>query len=186
MARRNYQTEETKKKISLANKLGLCGMKNKKHSEATKIKMKEKALGRKHSPETIIKMKTQNKINISKVKNHLRGNKEYYKQIGLLGLTKQQNSKEPTGIEKTLYDYLILKGIVFERQYTINGRFIVDAYIPSLNIVIEADGKYWHSLDKVVKKDKAENAYLKECGFNLVRIPEDEIKSGAFKERMVL
>ena len=94
-------------------------------------------------------------------------------------------NKIPTSIEKTLYDYLLLKGILFERQKLINDKFYVDAYIPSLNLVIEADGNYWHTLDKTIKKDKAENAYLKKCGFNLIRLTEDEIKSGSFKERMV-
>lgn len=109
-----------------------------------------------------------------------------YKEIGLKGLIKQQNMKEPTSIEKTLYDYLLLKGILFERQKLINGKFIVDAYIPSLNLVIEADGKYWHTLDRVVKKDKAENAYLRKCGFNLMRLTDTEINSGKFKERLVV
>ena len=109
-----------------------------------------------------------------------------FKEIGLKGLLKQQNMKEPTSIEKTIYDYLLLKGILFEKQRLINGKFIVDAYIPSLNLVIEADGKYWHTLDRVIKKDKAENAYLTKCGFDLLRLSEDEIRSGKFKERMVL
>jgi len=56
----------------------------------------------------------------------------------------------------------------------------------SLNLVIEADGSYWHSLDRVQKKDKAENAYLLKCGFNLLRFSEQEIKNGSFKERLVL
>lgn len=110
---------------------------------------------------------------------------EFYKQIGLKGLVKQQNSKQPTSIEKAVYDYLLLKGILFEKQKLINGKFIVDAYIPSLNLVIEADGSYWHSLDRVKKKDKAENAYLKKCGFRLLRLSEQEIRDKSFRERMV-
>jgi very-short-patch-repair endonuclease/DNA-directed RNA polymerase subunit RPC12/RpoP len=120
-------------------------------------------------------------------KNHItRMPKEFYSRIGLMGNLKQQNSTEPTSIEKKVYDYLLLKGILFEKQKLINGRFIVDAYIPSLNLVIEADGKYWHDMDKIVKKDKAENAYLKKCGFELVRLLEKEINSGEFTERLVL
>ena len=109
-----------------------------------------------------------------------------YRSRGLKGLIKQQNMKGPTSIEKKVYDYLVLKGIIFERQKLINGKFIVDAYIPSLNLIIEADGKYWHTLDRVVKKDKAENAYLTKCGFKMLRLGEDEINSGKFKERMVV
>ena len=93
--------------------------------------------------------------------------------------------KEPTSIEKVVYDYLVSNGIIFEKQKLINGKFIVDAYIPSMNLIIEADGKYWHTLPKTVKKDKAENAYLTKCGFNLLRLTETEINNGSFKERLV-
>ena len=33
------------------------------------------------------------------------------------------------------------------------------------------------------KKDKAENAYLTKCGFNLLRLSEEEINNGSFKEK---
>lgn len=35
-------------------------------------------------------------------------------------------------------------------------------------------------------KDKAENAYLTKCGYNLIRLTEEEINSGEFKERLVV
>lgn len=88
--------------------------------------------------------------------------------------------KGPTSIEKKLYDELKRRGLLFETQKLINGRFLVDAYIPSLNLVIEDDGDYWHSLDRVVKKDRAENAYLIKCGYKLLRLPEHEINDGSF------
>ena len=106
-------------------------------------------------------------------------------RAGKLGARAFYKNK-PTSIEKTLYDYLLLKEILFEKQKIINGKFVVDAYIPSLNLVIEADGKYWHGLDNVRKKDKAENAYLFKCGYKMIRLGEDEINSGKFKERLVL
>lgn len=106
------------------------------------------------------------------------------KSLGGLRSRQKLSLRNETGIEKKLYDYLLLKGILFERQKLINGRFLVDAYIPSLNLVIEADGKYWHNMVK--GKDKAENAYLKKCGFNMIRLTEEEINSGEFKERLVL
>jgi very-short-patch-repair endonuclease len=44
-----------------------------------------------------------------------------------------------------------------------------------LNLIIEVDGSYWHSLEKVKKKDKAENAYLQKCGYKVIRIPEEKV-----------
>ena len=154
----------------------------KKHSEEHKTKISKSMKGK------ILSIETRRKISFSKIgnKNGMFGKSELARKNGLIGLLKQQNSKQPTSIEKTLYDYLLLKGIIFEKQKLINGKFIVDAYIPSLNLVIEADGKYWHTLPEVIGKDKAENAYLEKCGFNLIRLSEVELKTGNFKERLVL
>ena len=93
-------------------------------------------------------------------------------------------SKGFTGIEMKLYSELENRGIFFEKQKLVNSRFIVDAFVPSLNLVIEADGDYWHSLDKVIKRDKAKNAYLLKCGFNLLRLSESEINTNLFKEKL--
>ncbi len=100
-------------------------------------------------------------------------------------LERQFTNKQPTSIEFKLYQELKNRGLLFETQKLINGKFIVDAYIPSLNLIIEADGNYWHNLERVQKKDKAENAYLKKCGYKLLRLPEHEIIDGSFKDRMV-
>src|SRR3990167_6045896 len=92
-----------------------------------------------------------------------------------------QNLKSPTSIEKIVYNFLKSKGIIFEKQKFIEGKFIVDVYIPDFNLIIECDGNYWHSLDKVIKRDKAKNAYLSACGYNLLRLSETEINNGSFK-----
>ena len=92
-------------------------------------------------------------------------------------------NKKPTSIERIVYEYLLSRGVKFEKQKLINNRFYVDAYVPSLNLVVECDGNYWHSLDRVVKKDKAENAYLTKCGFNMLRFSEEEIKDSSFQTK---
>lgn len=169
----------------MARSLGMTG---KRHSKETRLKMSLKALGNQNAKGNVYTPEQKEKYRLAKIgsKNPMYGNSENGRKAGLKGLVSQQNSKEPTSIEKKVYDYLLLKGILFERQKLVNGRFIVDAFIPSLNLVIEADGNYWHNLDRVVKKDKAENAYLKKCGFKLIRLSEKEINSGDFKERLVL
>lgn len=123
-----------------------------------------------------------------KIRNFYKTNprsREFYKKIGLTGLINQQNNKKPTILERIVYKELERQGVSYFSQYLINNRFLVDAYIPDKNIAIECDGRYWHSLDKVQKKDKAENAYLKKCMVNLIRLPEEEIMSGKYLERMV-
>lgn len=104
---------------------------------------------------------------------------------GKVKTTKQWESfnktiaKGPTSIERKLYKQLKKKNINFIKEHII-GKFRVDVYIPSLNLVIEADGDYWHSLDYVIKKDKTENAYLKKHGYKLLRISETDINNGNF------
>lgn len=158
-------SDEFKKKISLSL-IGKPGRNTGKHwkmSEETKRKISEALKGK----------LPKNFNSLDHKKNGLKGASAFYKN-------------RPTSIEKAVYDYLLLKGILFEKQKLINGKFVVDAYIPSINLIIEADGKYWHELDRIKKKDKAENAYLKKCGFNVIRLSEKEINSGEFKERMVV
>lgn len=186
-------SKETRKKISEANKGKNNWMYGKHHTREWKGRMRKIMTGRVLSEEWKkkiskarkgIKFSSEHKKNLSK---SLKGSrpKEYYQRIGLIGVQKQQNSKEPTSIETKVYKELKARHVLFEPQKLINGKFLVDAYVPKFNLVIEADGDYWHSLPRVMKKDKAENAYLKKCGYNLLRLSEKEINNGSFKERMV-
>lgn len=103
----------------------------------------------------------------------------------LKGRIKQQTIDTPTSIEKILYDYLKLKKIKFVPQKRIEF-YLVDAYIPSLNLVIEADGDYWHALPETKWRDKSKNTYLKNRGYNLIRLSEIELLNGEFKQRLGL
>jgi len=181
-------------KHSEATKLkmrGRCGKKSpwfgKKHSEASRLKMSEVRKGR-FSGENNPYYGKKHTLKIRrKIKKSLKGivrPSGFYKRISLLGIQKQQNSKEPTSIEKIVYDFLKAKGIIFEKQRLINNKFLVDVYIPDLNLVIECDGDYWHSLERVKKKDKAENAYLTKCGYNLTRLSEEEINNRSFINKL--
>lgn len=108
------------------------------------------------------------------------GHTEEGKQKSKIGLAKFFSSGKPTSIELKVYNELKRLGILFEKQKLINNKFIVDAFIPSLNLVIEADGDYWHNIETVRRKDKSENAYLTTCGFKVVRIPEHTINESSF------
>jgi very-short-patch-repair endonuclease len=172
------------------NKNGKASMLGRKHSEETKLKMREKALADTTRGKRLLGKKLPAWW-VEKAKNNHKYHKfssieiERMRQIGLLGVMKQQQKKE-TVIEKIVYNYLHDKNVQFYKQHLVNGKFLVDAYIPKSNTIIECDGKYWHSLSRVVKKDYAENAYLKQCGYNLIRLPEQDILNGSFLERMVV
>ena len=86
----------------------------------------------------------------------------------------QGQHKGPTSIERKLSECLTAKGIVFVTQHQI-GPWCVDAFVPSLNLVIEADGDYWHSLPNVVVRDKKKTGYLRKAGYTVARLTETQI-----------
>lgn len=112
-------------------------------------------------------------------RNKIRFTKEYLQRAGVMSCLSQQKNHR-SSIEKIVYNELTSRGILFTEQYSVNDKFLVDVFVPSLNLVIECDGDYWHSLDKVIKRDKSKNAYLTKCGFNLLRLPEHLIHSGGY------
>lgn len=59
-----------------------------------------------------------------------------------------------------------------EREYQIKDKFF-DGYIPELNLLIESDGKYWHSTKKAKEIDNIKNTLAREVGLNLFRVTND-------------
>lgn len=186
-----YHSEATRKKMSDSQK-------GKQASEETKKKLSKAKMGNKNWFGKCFSV--EHRKNISKALKGKHRSKEQRRKLSEIHrgipISKEQKekmlkgrqrfflSKQPTSIEKKVYEELKDRGLLFETQKLINGKFIVDAYIPSLNLIIEADGDYWHSLPKIVKKDKAENAYLTKCGFDLLRLSEMEINNNNFKEKL--
>ena len=140
------------------------------HSSETKELMREKMLGRKHSEDTKQKMSIAKKtdkhreIAIRNLANHFSSSKYEY------------NSLEKIGYEKLAY-----ADVSFLPQYRI-GDFIVDAYIPKFNIVVEFLGKYWHTKKENIKRDERKRKYFADNGYKLVEVWEDDINDWNPKE----
>lgn len=83
-------------------------------------------------------------------------------------------NKQDTKIEIILEAVLMELSLVYEKQKPI-GWYVCDFYIPKYNLVIEADGDYWHRIEKVRKRDKRKNSYLLGKGYKLLRIWESDI-----------
>lgn len=173
-------SEKHKRKISRAKSGPRHHLWGKHRSKKTKEKISKAnqgknnyMYGKHHTQETI-----------EKIKKWGRDNKEIQRKGGIKSCKKQQEMNGPTSIEKKVYDELKKRGVLFEKQKTINERFLVDVYIPSFNLIVECDGDYWHSLKKNQMRDKAKDAYLAECGFDLLRLSEMEIKNGKFIKKL--
>jgi very-short-patch-repair endonuclease len=63
-------------------------------------------------------------------------------------------------------------GIEFEQEKPI-GKYVADFAIVDLNILIEADGIYWHDADRDSKRDSA----LEELGWTTFRLKEEEVNA---------
>lgn len=82
----------------------------------------------------------------------------------------------PTSIESLLYAALDQMGIAYEPQFGM-GRYVVDAWLPVTQTIIEADGAYWHSRPDRQERDRKLTAFAERRGYVLVRLDEHFIKS---------
>jgi very-short-patch-repair endonuclease len=94
----------------------------------------------------------------------------------------------PTGCERNLY--ALLDDVVGEgrwsRQLEVFDKWVVDAALPNLRLVIQADGDYWHGYDpkthghynvaKSLLNDRRQAMYMKKAGWLLLRLWEHDLK----------
>ena len=81
-----------------------------------------------------------------------------------------------TGIELKIKGFLENQNIKFEPQPNIDG--IVNAdFLVYPNIVIFADGDYWHNLPKAIKRDKFVNEQLHKNNYITLRFKEKDINN---------
>ncbi len=95
-----------------------------------------------------------------------------YKKLKEFTLT---HRKEPTMAESILWDKLRSKkeGYKFRRQHII-GQFITDFVCLKKGLIIEVDGNY-HQLPEMKFSDEERTQALKESGFEVVRVTNDEV-----------
>lgn len=91
---------------------------------------------------------------------------------------------EPSSIEIIVQEQLDSLGIRYLQQKRVNDGnrdYWLDFYIPSLKLVIECNGDYWHSLPERKERDKKLKEYVKSTGRKIVFIWEHEIKDEWFQ-----
>jgi very-short-patch-repair endonuclease len=96
-----------------------------------------------------------------------------YREKGLAALA---NIHGPTSIEISVAETLRARGIEFEQQKVI-GPFICDIFVASLNLDIECDGDYWHSLPNMKKRDRMRDSWFWRNGYRVLRLTEREIRA---------
>lgn len=103
----------------------------------------------------------------------------------------QQNSKKRTSLEVLGEDLLDAMGLAYQTQVLIAEKFTVDALIGE-KLVIQWDGDYWHGFRregdatplsarqaKRAALDKSQDAYMRKCGYTVLRFWEHEVKQNS-------
>lgn len=104
-------------------------------------------------------------------------------QCRAIFVKKHMPNKE-TSIEKILEKLLIDIGIDYAKQFPIKNIAIVDFYLPEHNLIIEADGDYWHRLPDKIDRDTNRDFKLSFCGYNILRLTESELNNNIKKCRI--
>lgn len=198
-------SEETKRKIGLANSISLKGNipwnKNKTnvYSKETKQKMRLRKLGTslleehkmkigksnkgKHSmkrtEEWIKNLSESHKGYIMKEKTKAKikkyWNKPEMKEYARLRRMKIKIPTKFTSIELRIKSFLDELHIPYKTHKAVMGITQPDFFIEP-NICIYCDGDYWHNLPIALERDKKINDILKFGGYKVIRIWEHEIK----------
>ena len=90
-----------------------------------------------------------------------------------------------TSIEIKIQDYLKELGLSFFTHQFMNNiehRYQCDILVPSLNLVIECDGDYWHNYPIGLDIDYVRTSELIEKGFKVLRLWERDIKIMSLEE----
>ena len=85
-----------------------------------------------------------------------------------------------SSIEVMVQKFLRRRGVEFVTHKCIKDiehRYQCDIYIPSLNLVIECDGDYWHEYPTGREIDHLRTQELLLAGYNVIRLWEREIRS---------
>lgn len=101
----------------------------------------------------------------------------------------QKFPKVDSKIEVKIQEYLKILGIDFftHQHMNIKHSYQCDILIPSLNLIIECDGDYWHDYPIGKEIDSIRTKELIEKGFKVLRLWEKDIKVmnlNKFKEKL--
>jgi len=186
-----HSSGEVRKKISLALKGNRNPNFGKPRSDEIKKKISESLkgrispmLGRHHTLET--------KRKISEAQKGKKGNMFGKKQPEeVRNKIKQARLRQrfpviDSSLERKVEEQLRTYGIIYEHPWILGSRYQCDFYIPSLNLIIECDGSYWHSRPKSQVRDKEKDTFARDCGFKMLRLSEPVIRSLDFNIRTYL
>ena len=178
-------SEEHKKKLSENHK----GFTGRHHSNEAKEKIRKSQIGemnsfygKHHTEEAIQNIVKNHRTNYGPVSEEVKAKisktvSERWKD-GTLSVTNYD-----TSIELKVQEQLDEIGVKYIKQkviYDENRVYVIDFYIPSLKLVIECNGDYWHTRQDRVERDNMLKKYVESTGRKIVFIWEHEINDEWF------
>ena len=180
--------------------------KRKPHSEETKLKISKANKGRKLTEEQRGKISESKKGKVGPwlgktfSEEHKRKLKEARNRRGLVSEETRRKMSEArkgkswseehrrkalehtiTSIEIKVADQLEKYKIKYIPQKQLcNGHFVVDFYLPKYQLVIECNGDYWHSRPERKKRDQELEEYVLSKGKDILWLWEHEINDEWF------
>lgn len=111
--------------------------------------------------------------------------KKFGRDFGLKVLATWRRA-HPTALERQVMQWLDEFQMAYEREKQI-GRVFCDFVIEDIKLVIECDGRPWHSNHPLhgedrVSRDRDKDRLLKRHGYSVLRLPEGAIRNGAAKD----
>jgi len=91
-----------------------------------------------------------------------------------------KQKKQDTTIERIIEKYLIKIGVDFKKQVRFGKIAIVDFLIMN-ELIVQCDGDYWHSLQKVKRRDIRQDLWFTNNGYKIIRFKEKDIKNNLNK-----
>ncbi len=188
-------SEETKLKISKSRKGKRCGDDNPMKRLETRMKLSKALMGRKSN----MKGKTYEEIygkekgieerkkrtgkirseeTCRKISKGLKGNPPTSGSFTRESRARIKVPLKDSSIEIKIQGFLKELGIKFHKHYIINikHKYQCDIFIPSMNLVIECDGTYWHNYPRGLERDIIRNKEMWDKGIRVLRFWENEIR----------
>lgn len=139
-------------------------------SDETKAKLSEIAKNRGPMPP-----ETRQKVSVSVRATWANPElREQQRAVGVRG-ARSTGMKYPSSLERHVREVLIEQRIPFEYQVPIGDRYCVDFLVDG--VVIEADGKRWHSSEERIAYGKRRDDWLTGNGYTVIHLQEQKIKS---------
>ena len=107
--------------------------------------------------------------------------KEHMINCGIQSTLVQQKKRGLNKLELRGREILEDLDIEFNEQVLMFEKFLVDVLLKNKKIIIQWDGEYWHKKPRRKQLDKSQDAYMKKCGYKVIRITDQQIKNNINK-----